>query len=90
MKTLALLAVFLPLAGFVLAGLPIVAGRAGHGVDRWAQLSTSLCVGIAALASIALFMSVGIGHQPANFELFTWIDSGAFEASWPAIASGTR
>jgi NADH-quinone oxidoreductase subunit L len=82
MKTLALLAVFLPLAGFVLAGLPIVAGRAGHGVDRWAQLTTSLCVGIAALSSIILFWSVGIRHQPASFELFTWIDSGAFEASW--------
>jgi hypothetical protein len=55
MKTLALLAVFLPLAGFALAGLPIVAGHKGHGVDRWAQLATSICVGVAALASMSLF-----------------------------------
>ena len=82
MKTLALLAVFLPLAGFALAGLPIVAGHKGHGVDRWAQLATSICVGVAALASMSLFWSVGLGHQPTSFELFTWIDSGAFEASW--------
>ena len=82
MKTLALLAVFMPLLGFALAGLPILAGRAGHAVDRWAQLSTSVCVAVAALASIALFASVGLGHRTATFELFTWIDSGAFEVSW--------
>lgn len=68
MKTLALLAVFMPLLGFALAGLPILAGRAGHAVDRWAQLSTSVCVAVAALASIALFASVGLGHRTATFE----------------------
>jgi NADH-quinone oxidoreductase subunit L len=82
MKTLALLAVFLPLLGFAAAGIPVVAGKSGHGVDRWAQLSTSVAVAVAALASIALFWLVCIGHRTATYELFTWIDSGAFEASW--------
>jgi NADH-quinone oxidoreductase subunit L len=82
MKTLALLAVFLPLLGFAAAGLPVIAGKSGHGVDRWAQLSTSVAVAVAALASIALFWLVCIGHRTATYELFTWIDSGAFEASW--------
>jgi len=82
MQTLAFLAVFLPLLGFALAGTPILAGARGHGVDRWAQLSTSACVAIAALCSVALFWTVALNHQPRSFELFTWIDSGAFEASW--------
>jgi NADH-quinone oxidoreductase subunit L len=100
MTTLAILAVFLPLIGFVLAGLPILAGSKGHGVDkghdahhghashqseavvRWAQLSTSICVGLAAVCAIAIFWSVALNHQPRTIELFTWIDSGAFEASW--------
>jgi NADH-quinone oxidoreductase subunit L len=110
MTTLAILAVFLPLVGFLLAGLPIVMGSQGHGaapahaghghghdddhghghhhahqspaVVRWAQLSTSICVGVAALCAIAVFWSVALNHQPRTIELFTWIDSGAFEASW--------
>jgi NADH-quinone oxidoreductase subunit L len=110
MTTLAILAVFLPLVGFLLAGLPIVMGsqgqgatpaHAGHGhghdddhghghhhahqspaVVRWAQLSTSICVAMAALCAIAVFWSVALNHQPRTIELFTWIDSGAFEASW--------
>ncbi|MBL8700473.1 MAG: NADH-quinone oxidoreductase subunit L [Alphaproteobacteria bacterium] len=82
MKTLAILAVFLPLLGFVLAGLPIVAGAKGHGVDRWAQLITSALVGVAALCAVAIFWSVALHHQPRTIELFTWIDSGSFEAGW--------
>ncbi len=82
MKTLAILAVFLPLAGFVLAGLPILAGKSGHGVDRWAQIVTSAGLCIAAVCAIAIFWSVALNHQPRTIELFTWIDSGAFEASW--------
>jgi len=82
MQTLAFLAVFLPLLGCALAGAPILAGARGHGVDRWAQLSTSACVAIAALCSVAIFWSVALNHQPRSFELLTWIDSGAFEASW--------
>ena len=82
MQTLAFLAVFLPLLGCALAGTPILAGARGHGVDRWAQVSTSACVAIAALCSVALFWTVALNHQPRSFELFTWIDSGAFEVSW--------
>jgi len=82
MRTLAFLAVFLPLIGFFLAGAPIISGYKNHSIDRWAQITTSLCVTLSALCSIVIFWGAAIDHQSFVLELFSWIDSGSFEADW--------
>ena len=69
--------VFLPLIGAALAGL---LGRwLGH---KGAQAATCLpLIASAVLAWIALFGVVGT-EEHVSVLLFTWIDSGAFEATW--------
>ena len=69
--------VLLPLTGAVIAGL---FGRALG--DRGAQIVTCTLLGIGALISIVVFKRVAIDGQTGVTELFTWIDSGAFEFSW--------
>ena len=74
---LASLVVFLPLLGSVLAGL---FGRSLG--DRGAQWVTCVLVGTSALLSIVIFFDVGIHGNAYTVQLFTWIDSGAFEVSF--------
>ncbi|MDF2097190.1 NADH-quinone oxidoreductase subunit L [Aquibaculum arenosum] len=69
--------VFLPLVGAILAGF---FGRSLG--DRGAQLVTSGGLVLAALFSIIVFFDVALGGNARTTELFTWIDSGAFELSW--------
>jgi NADH-quinone oxidoreductase subunit L len=71
------LIVFLPLLGAILAGL---GGRALG--DKGAMGVTTVLLFISAALSWLAFFQVAVGHQPAKVELFTWIDSGAFEVSW--------
>jgi NADH-quinone oxidoreductase subunit L len=71
------LIVFLPLAGAVIAGL---FGRLIG--ERAAMAVTCVLVGLSALLSLLAFWLVAIKGQVAAVELFTWIDSGAFEVSW--------
>ena len=69
--------IFLPLIGAVIAGL---FGRQIG--DKGAQaVSCGLMLASAAL-SVPVLVDVAFGGQPRTTELFTWIDSGAFEASW--------
>jgi NADH-quinone oxidoreductase subunit L len=69
--------VFLPLIGAALAGL---LGRWLG--DKGAQAATCLpLIASAILAWIAFFGVVG-GEEHVSVLLFTWIDSGAFEATW--------
>ena len=69
--------IFLPLIGAVIAGL---FGRQIG--DKGAQaVSCGLMLASAAL-SVPVLADVAFGGQPRTTELFTWIDSGAFEASW--------
>ena len=69
--------VLLPLIGAAIAGL---FGRVIG--DRGAQVVTCCLMGLSALLSIYVFKDVAIdGHERVT-ELFTWIDSGSFEASW--------
>jgi NADH-quinone oxidoreductase subunit L len=69
--------VFLPLLGAVLAGL---FGRLLG--DRGAQLATCVPVTLSAILGwIALFQLAG-GRADHSVLVFTWIDSGAFEADW--------
>ncbi|WP_366554427.1 NADH-quinone oxidoreductase subunit L [Aquibaculum sediminis] len=69
--------VFLPLIGAILAGF---FGRSLG--DRGAQLVTSGGLVLAGLFSIIVFFDVALGGNARTTELFTWIDSGAFELSW--------
>ncbi|HEX6980513.1 MAG TPA: NADH-quinone oxidoreductase subunit L [Alphaproteobacteria bacterium] len=75
-------AIFLPLVGAIAAGLFLAFARDQAFRDRAAQVVTCVCVGVAALISLGILYQVAIEGQARTFELFTWIDSGAFEASW--------
>ena len=74
---LAAIAVFLPLAGAVLAGL---FGRFAG--DRGAQFAT--CAGLLASAalSVALFYEVAVLGRSGTVELLTWIDTGELQVDW--------
>ncbi len=74
-------AVFLPLAGAILAGL--FGARLG---DRGAQYVTSGLLLLATLLSIIVFFDVAVGGNARTTELFTWFSSGAFEFSWAVRA----
>ena len=71
------IAVFLPLVGAILAGL--FGQRLG---DRGAQIANIAPMLLAALLGIIVFFDVAVGGNARTTELFTWIDSGAFELSW--------
>ncbi|QCI68626.1 NADH-quinone oxidoreductase subunit L [Phreatobacter stygius] len=69
--------VFLPLVGFLIAGL---FGRAIGA--RGSEIVTTSLLGISALLSWVAFVQVGFGGQTASIELFPWISAGALEVSW--------
>ena len=69
--------VLLPLIGAAIAGL---FGRAIG--DRGAQVVTCTLLGVSALISMLVFKRVAIDGETGVIELYTWIDSGAFELSW--------
>jgi NADH-quinone oxidoreductase subunit L len=71
------LAVFSPLAAFLVAGL---AGRVIGA--RGAQIVTCAGVVIAALASVALFYQVCVGGASRTLPLATWFSSGDFAVEW--------
>ncbi len=71
------LIVLLPLLGALIAGL---SGRFIG--DRGAQIVTCGLLGASALMSIYIFKDVALDGNVRTTELFTWIDSGAFELSW--------
>jgi len=76
-------AVFLPLIGAIIAGF---FGRVIG--DRGAQVITCVLMVVAAILSVFVFFDVAIGGNARTTELFTWFDSGSFEASW-AIRADT-
>jgi NADH-quinone oxidoreductase subunit L len=69
--------VFLPLLGFLIAGL----GGRWIGV-RGAQFVTSGLLVVSAVLSIAAFPAVTFGGATEHVQIMTWIDSGAFESDW--------
>jgi NADH-quinone oxidoreductase subunit L len=70
-------AIFLPLAGFLIAGL---FGRAIG--DRASMAVTTLFLLIACLLSWVLFFDVAVGGNESVIELGTWISSGTFDVRW--------
>ncbi len=72
------LIVFLPLLGAIIAGF--FGKKIG---DRGAQIVTCTLLVVAAILSCISFATIGFGEEKLKvIELFTWFDSGAFEASW--------
>lgn len=69
--------VFFPLIAALIAGF----GNKRLG-DRGAQIVTCGAMLISAALAIVAFWEVAIQGQSRTVELFTWIDSGSFEASW--------
>ena len=72
-----LLAVFLPLVAFAVAGL--FGKQLG---DKGCQFVTCSAVIVAALASISLFFDVAYGGEAYTTTLATWISSGDFNVYW--------
>ena len=70
-------AIFLPLAGAVIAGLfgPYLR-------DRGAQAVTCGAMLLAALLGIVIFLQVAMGDEPRTIQLLTWMNSGSFNVSW--------
>jgi len=69
--------IFLPLIGAIGAGL------FGRWIgDRGAQLITCGLMGLSGLFSLVIFQEVALDGNEQVIELFTWIRSGGFEASW--------
>ncbi|MBX3447021.1 MAG: NADH-quinone oxidoreductase subunit L [Parvibaculaceae bacterium] len=69
--------VFLPLVGFLIAG---IFGR-WIGV-RASTLVTSGLLVVSAVLSVAALISVGLQGETERVQVLTWIDSGTFEADW--------
>ena len=81
------LLVFLPLAGAAIAGvitfLAIGASKERkHRLDLAAQVVTCGFLTLAAILAVVIFVDVGLNGNARTTELFTWIQSGAFEFSW--------
>lgn len=73
-----LLAVFLPLFAFIIAGL--LGKQIG---DKGCQIITCAGVIIAAICSIIMFFNIAMGDGAAyTTVLSSWIDSGDFDVSW--------
>src|SRR5690606_12149195 len=69
--------VFLPLLGFLIAGL---LGR--RMAPRASEVITSGLLVISAVLSWVALFGVGFGGEERIVELFTWISSGSMEARW--------
>ncbi|MEZ0213597.1 MAG: NADH-quinone oxidoreductase subunit L [Xanthobacteraceae bacterium] len=69
--------VFLPLIGFLIAGL--FGGLLGA---RASELITTGLLFVSCLLSWITFFSTGFGHNDGTVELFTWIASGDLDVKW--------
>ena len=81
-----ILVVFLPLFGSVIAGIIIFVPAADkekqHSLDLLAQWATCASLVLSMICAIVVFKDVALEGNARTTELFTWIDSGALEASW--------
>ena len=81
-----ILVVFLPLIGSVMAGIIVFVQAADkekqHSLDMLAQWVTCSGLVLSMICAIVVFNDVALEGNARTTELFTWIDSGALEASW--------
>ena len=76
-STIAILALFLPLAG---AAAAMPAARLFGA--RAAEIAASASVALAAILSVMLFMRTNFGGETADIHLMTWIAMEGFSVSW--------
>ncbi len=83
---MAVLSVFLPLIGAILAGC---LAFTAHGDDqqkarakRLSQWITCSALVLSALFAVGVFVDVAVHGNDRQVELLTWIDSGTLEVSW--------
>ncbi len=78
--------VLLPLLGAICAGIlalvPATDKARKHRIDLASQLITCGAMLLSALFAVILFFQTINSGETGSVELFTWIDSGAFEVSW--------
>jgi len=78
--------VFLPLIGSIVAGIlafcPSKDERRQSRIDFAAQWVTCGAMLLSMLLAVFVFVDVVVHGNTGTIELFTWIDSGAFEVSW--------
>lgn len=77
MLVLAISLVFLPLLGFLLAG--ILGNVLG---DRFSQVVTCGTMGLSAIFAVILFLSMGLEEETLFVSFFTWIHVEFFEVNW--------
>ena len=81
-----ILVVFLPLVGAVIGGIivfmPAADKEGQHRLNMIAQWATCGGLMLSVIAAILVFKDVALDGNAHTTELFTWIDSGAFEISW--------
>lgn len=77
MTTLALLIIFLPLLGFLLAGT--IGPRLGN---RFSQGVTCGLMGLSTAFAIYLLIQMGIHEKTISLHLFTWMQVEFFEVTW--------
>ena len=81
-----ILVVFLPLIGSVMAGIivfmPAADKEKQHSLDMLAQWATCAGLVLSMICAIVVFKDVALEGNARTTDLFTWIDSGALEASW--------
>lgn len=77
MNILALLVVFLPLLGFILAG-----GLGEKLGDRFSQITTCGLMGLSTTFAAILFFQMGLKEETLVIPLFTWIHIELFDVSW--------
>jgi len=79
--------IFLPLIGALIGGIlafqDAETKEAKHRLDTYSQIVTcSALLASMVLAILLFFDVVSSGGEARTIELFTWVDSGSFEAAW--------
>ena len=78
--------VLLPLVGAILGGVLAFSApadkHAKHRIDSLAQLITCSALLLSMVCAIVVLFNVVGNGRTYTVELFTWIDSGAFEVAW--------
>ena len=73
--------VILPLIGFLISSI-LSFFKKNSSIDLASQIITSLFIVISAIFSFYIFVDNMVNPQIISLEIFTWIYSGSFEASW--------
>ncbi|GGJ20418.1 NADH-quinone oxidoreductase subunit L [Neoroseomonas lacus] len=70
-------AVFFPLLGASIAGF------LGRWIgDKASQMTSVICMALAAACGLTAFYQVALGHAPQTLDILTFVDVGGFEVSW--------